>query len=65
MMLCECASERFCGLTLPNETYRTLDTIRGNDESRDLYIVHKDHAADGQELARKGDWVLVRVVGGD
>lgn len=55
MMLCECASERFCGLTLPKETYRILDTIRGNDENCDLYIVHKDHVADGQELAREGE----------
>lgn len=61
MMHCECDfRDGFRGLTMPVSVYDTLSAVRGDDEDRDLFIVHRDHTASEQEIAREGEWLLVR-----
>lgn len=68
MFVCECDfRDGFCGLTMPVSVYDTLSNIRADTDDRDdsdLYIVHEDHAAGEQEIAREGEWVLVQAATG-
>ena len=58
--VCECDYRTgFCGLTMPSEVYDVLSNGQ-RACGDDLYIVHEDHAAGEEEIAREGDWLLVR-----